>query len=145
MPSIKRSLVLLGILLFIFALLAIYAPLRSQDYTITLPTATKPTKPITIALLSDLHSGRFYQDEIIALCKGEIGRCIYSGDMVDDEEDMQGAWEFFARLDSRAESKKSMLKSLPKSLSFMSAAITSFGVEKWQLLSKSLQATMSLC
>ena len=118
MPSTKRSLVLLGILLFIFALLAIYAPLRSQDYTITLPTATKPTKPITIALLSDLHSGRFYQDEIIrALQEREVHLIALSGDMVDDEEDMQGAWEFFARLDSRAESNKvdsSKLAKIPK-------------------------------
>ena len=115
MPSTKRSLVLLGILLFIFALLAIYAPLRSQDYTITLPTATKPAKPITIALLSDLHSGRFYQDEIIrALQEREVDLIALSGDMIDDEEDMQGAWEFFAQLDSRAESKKADSNKLAK-------------------------------
>ena len=116
MPSSnKRLLVLLGISLLTFALLAIYAPLRSQDYIITLPTATKPTKPITIALLSDLHSGRFYQDEIIhTLQEREVHIIALSGDIIDDKEDMQGAWEFFARLDSRAESKKVDSKKLAK-------------------------------
>ena len=110
--------ILAGLLSLLLAVFALYAPLTRRDYHIKLQATLCPKlkQPITIALLSDLHSGRFYQDSIIqALQEREVDLIALSGDMIDDEEDMQGAWEFFAKLDSSLESKLSKpLASIPK-------------------------------
>ncbi len=110
--------ILAGILPLLLAVFALYAPLTRRDYHIKLQANLCPKlkQPITIALLSDLHSGRFYQDSIIqALQEREVDLIALSGDMIDDEEDMQGAWEFFAKLDSSLETKLSKpLASIPK-------------------------------
>lgn len=118
---------MLWILLFsgVFCLLcaALYAPLTIRHYAIDLsksltqesfaqesPARESPESnlgaaphgakaPITIALLSDLHSGRIYQREILQALQDKAPDLIaLSGDMVDDDEDMAGAWEFFAAL-----------------------------------------------
>ena len=110
--------ILVGLLSLLLAVFALYAPLTHRDYHIKLQANLCPKlkQPITIALLSDLHSGRFYQDSIIqALQEREVDLIALSGDMIDDEEDMQGAWEFFAKLDSSLETKLSKpLASIPK-------------------------------
>ncbi|STO97205.1 metallophosphoesterase [Helicobacter canis] len=110
--------ILAGLLSLLLAVFALYAPLTRRDYHIKLQATLCPKlkQPITIALLSDLHSGRFYQDSIIqALQEREVDLIALSGDMIDDEEDMQGAWEFFAKLDSSLETKLSKpLASIPK-------------------------------
>lgn len=86
---------------------ALYAPLTTRHYTLQLTrfAASAPESihsaqpPITIALLSDLHSGRIYQEQILATLHAMPPDLIaLSGDMVDDDEDMQGAWEFFTAL-----------------------------------------------
>lgn len=75
---------------------ALYAPLQVRFYTLTSP---KIHSNIKIALLSDLHSGRFYQEQIFAtLATQNPDMILMAGDMVDDKEDIQGAIEFFARL-----------------------------------------------
>lgn len=100
---------------FCLLCVALYAPLTTRHYVLQLSQLTHSSQmaltstpihttqsPITIALLSDLHSGRIYQEQILATLQATPPDLIaLSGDMVDDDEDMQGAWEFFAALHSR--------------------------------------------
>ncbi len=74
---------------------AFWAPLTNVYYTIY----TNTTSPIKVALLSDLHSGRFYQEKIIdSLIQNAPDLIVMSGDIIDDKRDMQGGIEFFDKL-----------------------------------------------
>ncbi|WP_158655953.1 MULTISPECIES: metallophosphoesterase [unclassified Helicobacter] len=104
---ILASLAILAVL--ILSICALYAPLRVVEYRLKLPSEQASSAPITIALLSDLHSGKMYQKEILAALRARMPDIIaMPGDMIDDKVAMRDAWEFFDSLDSHA------LKNIPR-------------------------------
>ncbi|TLD97304.1 hypothetical protein LS71_000675 [Helicobacter jaachi] len=104
---IKRiSLCILLLCACLLTFSALYAPLTERYYIIESP---KISAPVNIALLSDLHSGRFYQADILRILRDKKPDIIaMSGDMVDDEADIQGAIAFFKALNDGS------LREIPK-------------------------------
>ncbi|RDU66244.1 hypothetical protein CQA53_04330 [Helicobacter didelphidarum] len=113
--------------LLLFILVGLYAPLsqtfydlrhinnhviEKQDSLNTIQNNKYPQEnhiqhhnreSLYIALLSDLHSGTFYLNTILknlqdAYNAGKLDLILMSGDMIDDKEDIEGAREFFKRL-----------------------------------------------
>lgn len=86
-----------------------YAPLTQRFYDLYHSQRDVTTKrsqhlePLHIALLSDLHSGTLYLDTLFkalefAYRDKKLDCIVMSGDMIDDEENIDGAIAFFKRL-----------------------------------------------
>ena len=86
-----------------------YAPLTQRFYDLYHSQRDATIKrshhlePLHIALLSDLHSGTLYLDSLFkalefAYRDEKLDCIVMSGDMIDDEENIDGAIAFFKRL-----------------------------------------------
>lgn len=83
--------ILFAIIILLLAA-GIYAPLTERFYDVDITQQ----KPLHIALLSDVHSGTFYLPNLFeklknAQQKGELDAIFLVGDIIDDEEPIEGA------------------------------------------------------
>ncbi|MDE6978549.1 MAG: hypothetical protein K2O85_03160, partial [Helicobacter sp.] len=83
--------ILFAIIILLLAA-GIYAPLTERFYDVDITQQ----EPLHIALLSDVHSGTFYLPNLFeklknAQQKGELDAIFLVGDIIDDEEPIEGA------------------------------------------------------